>query len=132
MRAPARVTLRAHARAILRARCPRESALTRPALACDAPLIDDATVSALLRLGGERFLGALLDQFALECAMAPPALCAALRAGDVETFHALLHGLGSAAGNLGARRVFARCVAWRAASAAHLARSLVALRRFAP
>jgi HPt (histidine-containing phosphotransfer) domain-containing protein len=116
-------------------------------LACDAPLVDEKTVAALLQLGGVEFLSSLLDQFAIECALTPPALCAALRADDWESFHALLHGLGSAAGNIGARRVFLRCWDWRsagpsllategdaflAALAEDLARSLVALRRFAP
>lgn len=116
-------------------------------LACDAPMIDEETVAALLRLGGVEFLSGLLDQFTVECAMTPPALSAALRAADWENFHALLHGLGSAAGNIGARRVFMRCCDWRAASPSllaadgdaflaalteDLARSLVALRRFAP
>jgi hypothetical protein len=120
--------------------------LADPSLACDAPFVDEAAVGALVQLGGADFLSGLLDQFAIECAMTPPALSAALRAGDYESFHAMLHGLGSAAGNIGARRVFARCLAWRAASprrlstdgdaflavlAEDLARSLVALRRFA-
>ena len=101
----------------------------------------------MLQLGGAEFLSGLLDQFAVECAMTPPALCAALRAGDWESFHAVLHGLGSASGNIGAWRVFLRCRDWRAATPARLARegdaflavlaedlarSLVALRRFAP
>jgi hypothetical protein len=115
--------------------------------ACDEPLVDEAVTLGLLRLGGAAFLSSLLDQFSVECAYAPPALSAALQAGDPASFHALLHGLGSAAGNMGARRVFVRCAAWRHADAAFLAahghdflallaedlaRSLVALRGFAP
>jgi hypothetical protein len=82
----------------------------------------------------------------VKCEALPKALESAALSGDAQAFGALLHALRSAAGNLGASRIFARCLAWRETSAAELARdgaarvailradfaqTLVALRAFA-
>ncbi len=112
----------------------------------DAPLLDPHVLDGLERLGGRAFIAELIEQFAQECEALPKALESAALSGDAQAFGALLHALRSAAGNLGASRIFARCLAWRETSAAELARdgaarvailradfaqTLVALRAFA-
>ena len=112
----------------------------------DAPLLDLHVLDGLERLGGRAFIAELIEQFAQECEALPKALESAALSGDAQAFGALLHALRSAAGNLGASRIFARCLAWRETSAAELAdygaarvailradfvQTLVALRAFA-
>jgi two-component system sensor histidine kinase RpfC len=86
-----------------------------------APLLDMRILVDLERLGGRAFVAELVEQFAIECEALPQALELAAKARDDYAFCALLHALRSAAGNLGASRVFARCLAWRELSAMDLA-----------
>ncbi len=86
-----------------------------------APLLDMGILIDLERLGGRAFVAELVEQFAIECEALPQALELAAKARDDYAFCALLHALRSAAGNLGASRVFARCLAWRELSAMELA-----------
>lgn len=87
----------------------------------EAPLLDLRILEDLERLGGRAFVAELIGQFAHECEALPQALELAAQAGDDFAFCALLHALRSAAGNLGASRIFARCLAWRQATAPELA-----------
>lgn len=86
-----------------------------------APLLDIGILVDLERLGGRVFVAELVEQFAIECEALPQALALAAKARDAHSFCALLHALRSAAGNLGALRIFARCLSWRELSAVDLA-----------
>lgn len=112
----------------------------------DAPILDPHVLHGLERLGGAAFIAELIEQFVQECEALPKALETAALSGDAHAFGALLHALRSAAGNLGASRIFDRCLAWRETSAAELAvdgaarvailrsdftQTLIALRAFA-
>lgn len=88
-----------------------EALLEKPAP--EAPLLDLRVLADIERLGGRAFVAGLIEQFAGECETLPDALDLAAKARDDYAFCALLHALRSAAGNLGASRVFARCLAWR-------------------
>lgn len=87
----------------------------------ETPLLDVSVLASLERLGGRAFVAELIEQFASECEALPQALELAAKARDDYAFCALLHALRSAAGNLGATRVFARCLAWRDLGAMDLA-----------
>lgn len=109
-------------------------------------LLDMGVLRDLENLGGRAFVAELIGQFARECEALPQALELAALAGDDDAFCTILHALRSAAGNLGASRIFARCLEWREASKlelaqdgarriailrADLAQTLVAMRAFA-
>jgi two-component system sensor histidine kinase RpfC len=77
------------------------------------PAIDLRTLEALQQLGGNDFVVELTDQFIEDASSVLQALSATVSANDVPAFREQAHALRSAAANVGARRIYELCLAWR-------------------
>ncbi len=79
----------------------------------ERPVIDEATCTALEKLGGPEFVDALLTQFIDDSADALMALSQAVAEENVHGFRDHAHALRSAAANVGALRIYQMCLEWR-------------------
>lgn len=84
-------------------------------------LIDEAALVNLENLGGIDFVSELSTQFAQDARRHFEALTTAVADCDVQGFRETAHSLRSSAANVGARRLFAMCLDWRAATDRQLA-----------
>lgn len=87
----------------------------------EIPVLDGAAISNLESLGGVEFVADLTTQFAQDARRHLDRLGAAIADCDTHEFREIAHSLRSSAANVGARRLFAQCLDWRAASAEQLA-----------
>lgn len=87
------------------------------------PILDMRALDDLEKLGGAAFIDEIVSQFTADAASVLKELADAVRACDVETFKDQAHALRSCAANVGAHRVYATCLAWRAIEASDLARN---------
>ena len=81
--------------------------------AVEQPIIDNDTTAALTQLGGDEFVDALLEQFVDDSANAMKALANAVAEENVGEFRNSAHALRSAAANVGAMRIYQKCLDWR-------------------
>jgi two-component system, sensor histidine kinase RpfC len=86
-----------------------------------APALDPRTLEALQQLGGNDFVIELTDQFIEDASSVLKALWAIVSANDAPAFREQAHALRSAAANVGARRIYELCLAWRDIDQAGLA-----------
>lgn len=86
------------------------------------PTLDAATLEALDRLGGPRFVTDVADQFAAEANQLMLKIAASIGDLDEEAFRAHTHALRSSAANVGALRLYRLCLAWRDLDATALAK----------
>jgi two-component system sensor histidine kinase RpfC len=96
------------------------SAASAPAPSAGQETLDAATLSALLRLGGQDFLRDLIVQFAADAAHLVENLESCLSRGDVASLRREAHALESCAGNLGAFNLVRLCRSWRAMNSERL------------
>ncbi len=85
------------------------------------PIIDPAALANLEGLGGLDFLAELVAQFGKDARRHVEALAAATADCDPQAFRETAHSLRSSAANVGAKRIFAMCLDWRAATLEQLA-----------
>ncbi len=108
---------------------PAQSVSATSAVSADAPLdlesvplIDPTALDALFDLGGEGFVEELALQFLLDATRQVAELDSAAAQLDSGAFRDVAHSLRSSSANVGARRLFALCLEWRAATTEDLAR----------
>ncbi len=98
-----------------------------PAPADEAPafdaiaLVDAGALRGLAELGGASFVSELAAQFIADAWRKIDELDHAAALHDAASFRDVTHSLRSSAANLGARRLFAMCLEWRALGAEELA-----------
>jgi two-component system, sensor histidine kinase RpfC len=92
------------------------------AIEADAPAVDGRTIDALAELGGADFVAELASQFVGDAATVLRELADAAKDADVQSFREQAHALRSAAANIGAKRIFEMCLAWREMQPDDLAR----------
>lgn len=85
------------------------------------PTLDAATLEALERLGGPRFVTDVADQFSAEANQLMLKIAASIGERDEEAFRSHTHALRSSAANVGALRLYRLCLAWRDLDARALA-----------
>jgi HPt (histidine-containing phosphotransfer) domain-containing protein len=95
---------------------------TPPVVGMDAPAVDGRTLDALAELGGADFVAELASQFVGDAATVLRELAEAAKDADVQSFREQAHALRSAAANIGAKRIFEMCLAWREMQPDDLAR----------
>jgi two-component system sensor histidine kinase RpfC len=86
-----------------------------------APLLDKAAFDSLGGLGGPNFLEELVSTYGADALRHIDDLTDAVAVGDAPAFRDVLHSLRSSSANVGARRIFALCLDWRAAELAQIA-----------
>ena len=91
---------------------------TQPADAIDLRALRD-----LENLGGLDFVRDIVNQFVADGASALRSLADAMFSGDVSLFRDQAHALRSSAANVGARSIYATCLAWRKIEPDDLARN---------
>lgn len=83
-------------------------------------MVDMAAIGNLEHLGGIEFVADLMAQFGRDARAHIVELQRAVANCDTQLFRDVAHSMRSSAANVGARRIFAMCLDWRAASAAQL------------
>jgi two-component system, sensor histidine kinase RpfC len=78
------------------------------------PLLDKAAFDNLAELGGPTFVEDLIATFGADGLRQIEGLVEAVEAADAPVFRDILHSLRSSSANVGARRLFALCLDWRA------------------
>ena len=78
------------------------------------PVLDTDALKDLLELGDLGFMHELIGQFLSSSVSTLEALAAAVAREDVTAFQEILHALRSSSANIGAKRVFALALEWRA------------------
>lgn len=92
-------------------------------VAMDGPVIDEAALESLLKLGGEAFLDEVISQFVSESVLLLLRMAQAVAEKDAAEYAAHVHALRSSAANVGAKRLYGLCLAWRELSPEELAAS---------
>jgi two-component system sensor histidine kinase RpfC len=77
------------------------------------PAIEAHKIEELKRLGGAEFFDDLVQQFLDDSIDVLRDLAQAARGADVNAFREQAHALRSGAANIGARRIYELCLAWR-------------------
>jgi two-component system sensor histidine kinase RpfC len=77
------------------------------------PVLDETALADLEALGGEEFVGELIDEFVIDAQQLVGELIQAAREGDVQRFRNQAHALRSAAANVGAKSLFELCLSSR-------------------
>lgn len=103
------------------ARAAAAKVLQHPKLAAGTGVIDRQKLDDLEIIGGKDFVAELVVQFTADSGALVRELAAAVAAGDAEIFRERAHALRSGAANIGARKVFELCLAWRQISTSELA-----------
>lgn len=84
--------------------------------------VDLAALNDLFVLGGKDFVDEIVHQFVLDASSILAQVARAVASEDAHAFSESAHALRSCAANVGARRIYELCLAWRELSAAELAR----------
>lgn len=95
-----------------------------PAASPSEPILDPAGLASLRALGDEAFVRDVAEQFITEGRLLMLRVAQATADRNISEFSAHLHALRSSAANVGARRLFALCLAWRNLDASELAGSV--------
>jgi two-component system sensor histidine kinase RpfC len=93
---------------------PEQSAADEPIDFAAVPLVDAGALAVLADLGGVEFVDDLAVQFVADAWRKLDDIGFAVADGDAQAFREVTHSLRSSAANLGARRLFAMCLEWRA------------------
>jgi two-component system sensor histidine kinase RpfC len=97
------------------------SAQVQPNSVAQRVPIDVETLDSLEKLGGEKFVQEIAEQFIQDGAAILRNLGRAMASHDVQAFRALLHALRSASANVGASGVYDMCLEWRVVAQGELA-----------
>ncbi len=85
------------------------------------PVLDHAALNDLLDLGDLAFMHELIGEFLASAVSTLDAIAEAVALEDVTAFQEVLHALRSSSANIGAKRVFALALEWRATTPKDLA-----------
>jgi two-component system sensor histidine kinase RpfC len=87
----------------------------------ETAVIDESALDVLFDLGGDGFVEELALQYLVDATRHAAELSDAVARLDSGAFRDLAHSLRSSSANIGAKRLFALCLAWRAATTEQLA-----------
>ncbi|MCX7326511.1 MAG: Hpt domain-containing protein [Hyphomicrobiales bacterium] len=86
------------------------------------PVLDLEALNDLLALGDLAFMHELIDEFLSSAVSTLDAIADAVAREDVMAFQEILHALRSSSANIGAKRIFALALEWRATTPEDLAK----------